>query len=108
MEETSGWNRFRFKDKDQTKVNKEETSGWNRFRFKDKINEEKLSQYEYETSIEEKVIGRKESCKTIFQNNKIMMNNLRWCKLSEVAENGDKKAKDDDENIMYIIPSMYN
>jgi len=92
---------------DQTEVNIEETSGWNRFRFEGEINEDKLSQYEYETSIEERVSGRKEICKTIFQNNKVMMHDLRWCKLSEVAENGDEKVKEDYENIVYIIPSMY-
>ena len=70
---------------DQTETSIEETPGW----------------------IQEKVSGRKESCKTIFQNNKILMYDLRWCKLSEAAEKGDKKVKEDDDNIMYIIPSMY-
>merc|ERR1712183_952905 len=65
-----------------------ETSEWTRIKFEIEKNEEILSRYDYIRSIEI-ILQRRQSCKTVYCNNKGMMHDLRWCKLNEEEEENE-------------------
>merc|ERR1712183_107201 len=71
---------------------RDETSEWTRIKFEIEKNEEILSRYDYIRSIEI-ILQRRQSCKTVYCNNKGMMHDLRWCKLNEEEEENEEQQE---------------
>jgi len=69
-----------------------ETSEWTRIKFEIEKNEEILSRYDYIRRIEI-ILQRRQSCKTVYRNNKRMMHDLRWCKLNKEEEENEEQQE---------------